>query len=196
MSGNENERTSSNPILVDYSNRKSITRLLGDQYETTGHLLMDEVMIYGTFYQKKMLEYNDRNEIINIARKAVKFSLISIGMIGIYNRLLTKLKFKKFDFLNLRIFLKLPIRLSGSLFILYFGAFIPVFSHALDILDKINEKYYKRFEIFRNNGDPLIMNPGLLDEPGYTEEERANTLQFVENIRMQQQQMKMQEKLM
>ena len=29
-------------------------------------------------------------------------------------------------------------------------------------------------------------NPGLLDEPDYTEEERANTLQFVENIRTQQ----------
>ena len=68
--------------------------------------------------------------------------------------------------------------------------------HLIETLEKINSKYYSRFELFKSAGDPLIMNPGLLDEPDYTEEERLNTVQFIENVRMQQKAAGMQGKMM
>jgi len=182
--------------IEEGSNRKSILDLLGGEFASTGSRVLDEIMIYGTFYQKKMIEYKDRQEIMTIGRRGVKLILLSVFLSGVSNRLLTRLKFRKFDFLNLRFFLRLPIRVGLTFSVFYWAFFLPVIRHVLYVLNRINARYYKRFEEFKNNGDPLIMNPGLLDEPDYTEEERANTLQFVENVRMQQKQAQMQGKMM
>ena len=195
MSKNENNKPIDSPTFSD-PNRKSILDLLNGEFATTGSPVIDEIMIFGTFYQKKMMEYKDRKEIMNIGRKAIKLGLISVVLVGVSNRMLTKIKFRKFDFLNLRFFLRFPIRLGVTLSIFYFFTLIPIMGHLIETLDKINSKYYSRFEAFKNAGDPLIMNPGLLDEPDYTEEERVNTLQFIENVRMQQKAAGMQGKMM
>ena len=187
-----------NSTIETYSNpnRKSILNLLDGDFATTGSTVLDEIMIFGTFYQKKMMEYKDRKEILNIGRRAIKLGLLSVFLAGVSNRMLTRIKFKRFDFLNLRLFLRFPIRLGVTLSIFYFITLMPLIGHLIVTLDKINLKYYSRFQQFKNNGDPLIMNPGLLDEPDYTEEEKLNTLQFIENIRMQQRAASMQGKMM
>jgi len=191
----KNER---NELILQkqFGERKSIIDLLGGEFSSTGNPYLDEIMIFGTFYQKKMIEYKDRSEIINCGRRAVKLALLSTFLSFVTNRLLTKIKFKRFDFLNLRLFLRFPIRFGITASIFWFCMVGPIIEHALVLTDKINSKYYTRFEQFKNNGDPLIMNPGLLDEPDYTEEERANTLQFIENVRLQQKQAQMQSKMM
>jgi hypothetical protein len=178
------------------SERKSILDLLNGEFASSGSPILDEIMIFGTFYQKKMMDREDRLEIMNMGRRAAKLGILCLFISGVSNRLLTKLKFRKFDFLNLRFFLRFPIRIGVTTAVFYFGLLLPIIGHLLVILEKTNSKYYKRFEEFKTTGDPLTMNPGLLDEPDYTEEQRANTLQFVENVRMQQKQAQMQGKMM
>lgn len=183
-------------LMQALRDHKSILSLLGDDFSSTGSPFMDHIMIFGTFYQKKMIDRSDRVEIQNMGRRAIKLFFVALIMTGASNRLLTKLKFRKFDFLNLRLFLRLPVRLfiTGACF--WFCFLTPMANHLFYNVDKLNEKYYSRFELFKNSGDPLIMNPGLLEEPDFTEEERANTIQFVENVRMQNKQAQMQGRMM
>jgi len=161
-----------------------------------GENYLHEIMIFAQFYTQKLIEYKDRSEIMNCGRRAVKLALLSTFLSFVSNRLLTKIKFKRFDFLNLRLFLRFPIRFGVTSSIFWFCMVRPIIDHALVLTDKLYSKYHTRFELYKNNGDPLIMNPGLLEEPNYSEEERANTLQLIEKIRLEQRQYQMQSKMM
>ena len=81
----------------------SIVNVIGPEMAAarSGNILMDEMQVYGGLYQQKMLEKVDRNEIMNAGRRAAKLFIISTIVGGAANRLVTKAKFGKFDFLNM-----------------------------------------------------------------------------------------------
>src|SRR5690242_19421188 len=78
------------------------------QGQTMDNPFIQEIGIWGSFYSQKFLEKEDRDEIKNLGRRAAKLFLLSIFTGGIINRVITKARFKKYYFLNLRFFITLP----------------------------------------------------------------------------------------
>lgn len=162
----------------------------------SGNLLIDELQVWGGFYQQKFLEKTDRDEIKLLGRRAAKLSILAIVMGGVANRLLTMVKVGKFDFLNMRLVFRLPIRFlifGLSFTIVVFG---PIFDHMYRLREKLTTKYKPRFRRFSVLNDPLIMNPFMLNEPGMTEEEKEYMKVFYDNMKVQMEQMKAQMKMM
>ena len=185
------------PVSVE-NDELSIVDYVGPEMAAarSGNLLMDEVQIFGGLYQQKMLEKVDRDEIKNIFRRGSKLLILSFIFGGVGNRMVTKLKIKKFDFLNINILLRIFVRLT------IFGASLttvflfPMLEHLLNVRNKLNAKYIPRMGMYQREMDPLIMNPNLLNEPGMTDEEREYMKVFYDNMKSQAAMMKAQMKMM
>jgi hypothetical protein len=172
----------------------SISDVVGPEMmpSSYGYKSIDDITVFLGLYQQKMLEKVDRNEILNVGRRFVKLFLLSIVVGSAGNRILTKSKFGKFDFLNFNIFLKFFVRLSIFSISIYFFCFNPVLDYAEMVLKNLNMKYTPRMIDFKNNTDPLIMNPYLLNEPGMSEEEKEYMQVFYKNMKSQAEMMKAQ----
>ncbi len=178
--------------------QESIVDVIGPEMSQmkTGNPMMDEIQIYGGLYQQKMLEKSDRNEVMNVGRRGLKLFLLSLVVGGAVNRMFTKVKIGKYDFLNMRLVFRLIIRLG--IFGISFGMIClsPVLNHLMKIRDDLNMKYVPRMIRYQKEMDPLVMNPSLLNEPGMTDEEREYMRVFYENMRSQAAMMKAQSKMM
>jgi hypothetical protein len=185
------------PVSLD-NDELSIVDVVGPEMAAarSGNLLMDEVQIFGGLYQQKMIEKVDRDEIINIFRRGTKLMILSLIVGGVSNRFVTKLKIKKFDFLNMNIFFRLFVRLSIFSVSLSTLFFLPMLEHLLNVRNKLNTKYIPRMRLYQSEMDPLIMNPMLLSEPGMTDDEREYMKVFYDNMKSQAAMMKAQMKMM
>jgi hypothetical protein len=185
------------PVSVE-NDELSIVDVVGPEMAAarSGNLLMDEVQIYGGLYQQKMLEKVDRDEIKNIFRRGTKLLILSLLVGGVSNRLVTKLKIRKFDFMNVNILLRIFVRLSIFSVSLSTIFFLPMLEHLLNVRNKLNYKYIPRMRLYQSEMDPLIMNPILLNEPGMTEDEREYMKVFYDNMKSQSAMMKAQMKMM
>jgi hypothetical protein len=185
------------PVSID-NDELSIVDVVGPEMAAakSGNLLMDEVQIFGGLYQQKMLEKVDRDEIKNIFRRGAKLLLLSFAVGGVANRMVTKLKIRKFDFLNLNIIFRIVLRLSIFSVSLSSIFFLPMLEHLLNVRNKLNAKYIPKMRLYQSEMDPLIMNPYLLSEPGMTEEEREYMKVFYDNMKSQASMMKAQMKMM
>jgi len=194
---NNNKSLLQLPLSVE-NDELSIVDVVGPEMAAarSGNLLMDEVQIYGGLYQQKMLEKVDRDEIKNIFRRGTKLLILSLLVGGVSNRLVTKLKIKKFDFLNVNIIFRIFVRLSIFSVSLSTIFFLPMLEHLLNVRNKLNYKYIPRMRLYQSEMDPLIMNPILLNEPGMTEDEREYMKVFYDNMKSQSAMMKAQMKMM
>lgn len=162
----------------------------------SGNMLMDELQIFGSLYQQKMLEKMDRDEIMNAGRRATKLFIISFIVGGAANRLLTQFKPKGRDFLNMRLVPRLFIRFSIFGLSLTFIFLNQMANHMFKLRDYLNAKYTPRMRHYTREMDPLIMNPQLLNEPGMSPDEKEYMKVFYENMRSQGAMMKAQMKMM
>ena len=194
---NNNKSLLQLPLSIE-NDELSIVDVVGPEMAAarSGNLLMDEVQIYGGLYQQKMLEKVDRDEIKNIFRRGTKLLILSLIVGGVSNRLVTKLKIRKFDFLNVNILLRIFVRLSIFSVSLSTIFFLPMLEHLLNVRNKLNYKYIPRMRLYQSEMDPLIMNPILLNEPGMTEDEREYMKVFYDNMKSQSAMMKAQMKMM
>ena len=194
---NNNKSLLQFPVSID-NDELSIVDVVGPEMAAarSGNLLMDEVQIFGGLYQQKMLEKVDRDEIINIFRRGTKLLILSLIVGGVSNRFITKLKIRKFDFLNMNIIFRLFVRLSIFSVSLSTLFFLPMLEHLLNVRNKLNAKYIPRMRLYQSEMDPLIMNPILLNEPGMTEDERDYMKVFYDNMKSQASMMMAQMKMM
>ena len=156
----------------------------------SGNLVYD-IQIYNDMYTKKLMEYDDRQEIKSFMRKTVKLFGLGVVLTCVMNRLLTKIKLErgfklgrfnfKIDFMNFYFWFRIIIRgiVFGSS--MYYVALRPM-SDQIEILgDKMNKKYVPRYEKFMVTGNPLSMNMNMMKEP-MTDEERESRKQFVDSM--------------
>lgn len=194
---NNNKSLLQLPVNIN-NDELSIVDVVGPEMAAarSGNLLMDEVQIYGGLYQQKMLEKVDRDEIKNIFRRGAKLFLLGMIVGGVGNRFVTKLKIRKFDFLNINIIFRIFVRFS--IFTVSFSSifFLPMLEHLLNARNKLNQKYIPRMRLYQMEMDPLIMNPLLLNEPGMTDDEKEYMKVFYENMKSQAAMMKAQMKMM
>ena len=73
---------------------------------------MAELQLFSELKNQKILEKEDRTKIDNFKKNAIKGLLISNGLAGVLNRLLTKIKYGRIDFMNLHFVFRLFIRLG------------------------------------------------------------------------------------
>jgi hypothetical protein len=194
---NNNKSLLQLPVNVNYD-EVSIVDVVGPEMAAarSGNLLMDEVQIYGGLYQQKMLEKVDRDEIKNIFRRGAKLLILSLVVGGVTNRFITKLKIRKFDFLNMNIIFRIFVRFSIFSISLSTIFFLPMLEHLLNVRNKLNYKYIPRMRHYQMEMDPLIMNPLLLNEPGMTDDEKEYMKVFYDNMKSQAAMMKAQMKMM
>jgi hypothetical protein len=146
------------------------------------NILMNEFMVFKDMYSKKFMEYDDRKEIKGLAKYSIKSLFAGIVIAGVLNRGLTMIKFKKFDFMNLRFVFRFIIRSSiFTSFIFYF--YTQSILALLDFRNKLNKKYIPRYIQFMNTGDPMMLNPKILEEPNTSQEEKESTLQFIKQMK-------------
>ncbi len=157
-----------------------------------GYKFIDDITVYLGLYQQKMLEKPDRNEIVNVGRRFAKLFLISMVVGSASNRILTKIKYRKFDFLNFNLFLRFIVRISIFTASMYFICLNPLLTYGEMVLNNLNKKYVARMKEFKNNPDPLLMNPNLLNEPGMSDEEKDYMQVFYKNMKSQAEMMKAQ----
>jgi hypothetical protein len=120
----------------------------------------------------KMLEKKDRQQIERTSKKAVKLVCLSFVAGGVANRFLTYSKIKNFEFINLRLIFRLPIRLAvfGLIFNLF--ALGPIVSDVENLYYNLHDKYYSRYELLKSTCEPLAMNPKMINEEGMTEDDK------------------------
>lgn len=145
--------------------------------------LKSEIGIWQQFYSSKWLEKTDRDKINNAGRRAGKTALLSVFIGAITNRLLTKTRVSKLDFLNLRWYLRIPIRLGVFGLSFYFMCFKPMSDHVDKLRHELNVKYTDRMEKFLEVGEPLILNPTMLNEEGMNEDEKEYIHKFYEQTK-------------
>lgn len=162
----------------------------------TGNPLMDEMALWQAFSQQGLIENVDIKESKTFVRKAVKHSLVSIILATILNRGLTKVKIGKKSFLDYRIFIKLPIRLSIFGLCIGFLTFNPMFNHFIRLHYYMNTKYSYRYKRFNEEAEPLIMNPQFYSDPSYSPSEKESRKALYEKVKVQQLQMNMEGKEM
>lgn len=155
-----------------------------EQMGDTPPILLELNMWY-EFYSQKFLEKEDRKDIESMVHRAGKLFVVSLLIGGVANRMLTNLKLFGKDFLNLKLFIRLPIRFF--IFSMSFSGIclVPMTDHLINLYDKINNKYVERFIRFQKQGDPLIMNPNLLNEEGMSKDEREYITKYNESVRAQ-----------
>jgi hypothetical protein len=137
-----------------------------------GSDFLDSLSTWYFFYTMKMLERQDRQQIERTGKKAVKLVALSFIAGGFANRFLTYLKVGNFEFINLRLIFRLPIRLAvfGTIFSLFTVG--PILSDAENLYFKLHDKYYPRYELLKTTCEPLAMNAKMLNEDGMTEDEK------------------------
>lgn len=151
----------------------------------SGNLFMDEIQLYGSLYQQKFLEKRDRDEILNLGRYAVKRFMLAFFVGALANRMITKLKYGRYDFLNLRLFFRFSVRLAIFAGSMYYLCGLPTYDKIFKLREYFNRKYVPKFIRFQSTGDALEMNPDLLNEPGMTDEEKDYMRGFYERQKMQ-----------
>jgi hypothetical protein len=193
-----NKQQSFLPTFMTSPQSQSICDVIAPEMaqNLSGNLMMDEAQIFGGLYQQKMLEKIDRDDIMNTGRRGVKLFLLSAIVGSAMNRLVTVARFGKFDFLNMRLIFRLPIRLAIFAVSIHQIFFNPMMNHVFKLRDYLNIKYIPRMRLYTQEMDPLIMNPSLLNEPGMTPDEKEYMKVFYENMKSQAAMMKAQMKMM
>lgn len=174
---------------------KHIAQLVGPQYGITGDSLKDQLQIFIGLHTEKLLEKEDRNELINLGRRGAKLAMLSLFCSALANRMVTQLKFRNFDFMNLRLFIRFPIRMGIFFFFFTNMVFLPMTKRCLELNEQLNNKYYPRMVRFVKENDPLIMNPNYLNEPGMTEEEKEYMSNYYNKLKTEIEMRKMEEKM-
>jgi hypothetical protein len=141
-----------------------------------GNDLLDSLTTWYFFYSMKMLEKKDRQQIERTGKKAIKLVALSLLAGGFANRFLTYLKIKDFEFINLRLIFRLPIRLTLYGLIFQFFALNPILSDVENLYYNLHDKYYPRFELLKTTSEPLSMNAKMLNEEGMTEDEKDDAV--------------------
>lgn len=184
--------------LNDSSFKNSIINVVDPEMMRmgSGNPLMDELQIFGSLYQQKLLEKIDRDDITNAGRRAFKLLIISLAIGGSLNRLLTKKRIFGRDFLNLNLLIRLPIRFIILMIPFYPCFYSPMMVHMFKLREYLNEKYTPRMRRFTLEMDPFIMNPNMVNEPGMTEEDKEYIGAFVDRMRSEGESRKLQLKMM
>jgi hypothetical protein len=160
----------------------SIVHLMGGA-ETQGMLDNDiflaEMQLYSELKNQKILEKEDRQKIEILKKSVIKGFLISNILAGFLNRLLTKIKTSKYDFMNAYFLLRLLARLS--IFALFnLNLFLVQSINIEDLRYDLNKKYIPRYtEYMRTGGHPMaILNQKYFEDPDVTQEEKDMCVKF------------------
>jgi hypothetical protein len=137
-----------------------------------GNELFESIATWYFFYTTNMLEKKDRQQIERTSKKAVKLICLSFIAGGFANRFLTYLKIRQYEFINLRLLFRLPIRLAVFGIIFNIFALAPIVHDVENLYYNLHDKYYPRYELLKSSCEPLAMNRNLLNEEGMTEEQK------------------------
>ena len=134
---------------------------------------MAEMQLYSELNKQKILEKEDRSKIEQYKKNAIKGLILANVIAGLFNRLLTKIKYKRIDFMNLHFIFRLPIRLS-----MFAILNLNVVSYQLfalqELREGLNKKYMPRYQDYmRTGGHPMsILNKNYMNDPDITQEEK------------------------
>jgi len=140
---------------------------------------MAELQLFSELKNQKILEKEDRKNIDNFKKSSIKGLLLANGLSAVLNRLLTKIKFKKIDFMNMHFILRLIIRL-GIFGFLNLNVVSYQVMNLYDLREYLNKKYIPRYkEYMMTGGHPMaILNKKYMEDPDVTQEERDICLKF------------------
>jgi hypothetical protein len=137
-----------------------------------GSDIINSMVTWYMFYSQRMLEKKDRQQIQKTMNKATKLVFLSFLAGAFANRFLTYLKIGNFEFINLRLIFRLPIRFAVFGLLFNVCALGPVLRDVENLYYNLHDKYYPRYEVLRNSCEPLAMNPKMLNEEGMSEDEK------------------------
>ncbi len=174
-----------NPPPNNLANSKqpvSIVELMGGK-EAQGlseqDYFMSELQLFSELKTQKILEKEDRQKIENFKKSSIKGLLIANALGGILNRLLTKIKYGRLDFMNLHFILRLLFRL-GIFGFLNINVFSYQFMSLFNMREYLNQKYIPRYmEYMKTGGHPMaVLNKKYLEDPDVTQEEKDMCVKF------------------
>lgn len=140
---------------------------------------MAELQLFSELKNQKILEKEDRQKIENFKKSSIKGLLIANTLGGVLNRLLTKIKYGKLDFMNLHFILRLVIRL-GIFGLLNANVVSYQIMNLVDMREYLNQKYIPRYKDYmRTGGHPMaVLNKRYLEDPDVTQEEKDMCVKF------------------
>lgn len=164
------------------------------QTQLQGNPLMDELGIWQMLNEQNLIETKDKKEFKNVLKRGVKVLIFSTIVSAMLNMGLTRLKIRGRRFINLTMFLRLPVRFAifGLNYYLFIVGFL--FNHMIRLHFYMNYKYSDRFKLYNETGDPLVMNPLFLNDPTYKPEEAESKKILYEKVKQTQLMMNMQSK--
>lgn len=160
----------------------SIVELMGGQEAqglTEQDYFMAELQLFSELKSQKILEKEDRQKIENLKKRALRDFLLSNAIAGGLNRLLTKIKYGKVDFMNMHSIFRLFFRVG--IFVILNGQFFGTqIMNLVDLREYLNQKYIPRYkEYMRTGGHPMtVLNKNYLNDPDITQEEKDMCIKF------------------
>jgi hypothetical protein len=152
---------------------------------------MAELQLFSQLYQTKALEKEDRVKIDQFKRSSVKGLIIAKVIGGVINRLLTKLKYKKFDFMVTPVFFRIVLRL-GIFFFFNINVVSIQLINLFDLKEYLNHKYLPRYiEYTQVQSNPVTcLNKKFESDPDISDEEKEMFIKQNKMIEAQMKQMK------
>ena len=149
---------------------------------------MAELQLFSQLYQTKALEKEDRVKIDQWKRTSVKGLLVANALSGVVNRLLTKVNYKKLDFMAMHFGLRFTLRLGIFVFF-NINIFSLQFINLFDLKEYLNHKYLPRYiEYTQVQTNPVtVLNKDYENDPDISDDEKEL---FKKQNKMMEMQMK------
>jgi hypothetical protein len=163
----------------------------GGQQISDSEKSMAELQLFNQLYQTKALEKEDRIKMDQWKKQSVKGLIIANLLSGICNRLLTKLNYKRFDFMAASFLIRFPIRIG--IFIFFNINIVSMqLINLFDLKEYLNQKYLPRYiEYMTLQTNPVtVMNKDFENDPEITDDEKQMYKKQNKMIEMQMKQMK------
>jgi len=142
-------------------------------------IFFSEFQFFNELMNEKILEKEDRQKIQSFKKLTYKRFLLANVLSAVLNRGLTKIKYKRFDFMNQYFIIRFIIRL-GIFGFLNFSVFANQFSDLFDLRNNLNDKYIPRYrDYMTTGGHPMgCMNKNFMNDPDVSQDEKEMVTKF------------------
>ena len=152
---------------------------------------MAELQLFNQLYQTKAIEKEDRIKIDQWKKNSAKGLIIANVLSGVVNRLLTKINYKKIDFMATPFIIRFFLRFGIFVFF-NINIFSLQFINLFDLKEYLNQKYLPRYiEYLTVQTHPVtILNKDFENDPDISDEEKQTFIKQNKMIEMQMKQIK------